>query len=60
MGLSKLSFFLFSWKEYVLTLPPSDGKPVSLWIGLKAKEEAAFSVIRIEKPDGQMLRNWGF
>jgi hypothetical protein len=48
------------WKEYVLTLPPSDGKPVSLWIGLKAKEEAAFSVIRIEKPDGQMLRNWGF
>jgi alpha-L-rhamnosidase len=50
-----------TWQDYTVAIPPFDGKPFSLWIGLAREKEAlAFDEISLADANGKTLKRWSF
>ena len=50
-----------TWQEYTVAIPPFEGNPVSLWIGLAREKEAlAFDEISLVDAKGGTLKSWPF
>jgi hypothetical protein len=50
-----------TWQDYTVAIPPFNGKPFSLWIGLAREKEAlTFDEISLADANGKTLKCWSF